>query len=363
MSSDEVRIGWRPLFQFVKDVFVRVGLGAEDAHKVADVLIWANLRGTDSHGVQLIPWYVEAAALGHMKLKPNVRIEKETPSAILVEADNAFGAVVTIDAMEKLIEKAKAVGIAWAFIRKHNHQGAMGYYTRMAAERDLASFGWVCGNTTTTVFGAKFPAIANNPITISVPAKRHRPLVLDMALSNAAGAKLILAKEKGLPIPADWACDENGAPTTDPSKARFLAPLGGPKGSGLSLMLECLGSVLIGFPKVEPVVTMAEPPYGLGSPAGNPARIRAHLQNSVFIVIDIGQFSDLETYKEHIDTMIDAIKALPKAEGVTEIFLPGEPEWRVMESREKDGIPIPQNTYQNLKKVADQFGLSLPALL
>ena len=361
MISHEIRLSWKSLFESVKEIFVSVGLCAEDAHKVADVLIWANLRGTDSHGVQLIPWYVEAVDLGHMKIKPNVRIEKETPSALLIEADNAFGAVVTTYAMKKVMEKAKTAGIAWAFIRKHNHQGAMGYYTRMAAERDLAGFAWVCGNATTAIFGAKFPAIANNPITISVPAKRHRPLILDMALSNAAGAKLILAKEKGIPIPADWALDEDGNPTTDPSKARFLAPLGGPKGSGLSLMLECLGSVLIGFPKVEPVVTRKEPPFGLGSPAGNPARIKGHLQNSVFIVIDISQFSDLDVYKEHIDTMIDAIKTLPKAEGVAEILLPGEPEWRVMDDRKEHGIPIPEKTYQNLKKVADRFKVSLPA--
>jgi len=361
MLSSEIVVEWKPLFDFVKQVFVSVGLSAEDAHKVADVLIWANLRGTDSHGVQVLPWYVEAADIGHMKVRPNIRIEKETASTLLIEADNAFGAVVTTYAMNRVMEKAKAAGIAWAFIRKHNHQGTMGYYTLMAAEKDLAGFGWLCGNATMAIFGAKFPAIANNPVTISVPAKRYRPLLLDMALSNAAAGKLNLAKEKGMSIPADWALDDEGKPTTDPSKAVFLAPIAGPKGSGLSLMLECLGSVLIGFPKVEPVVTMKEPPFGLGSAVGNPARIRAHLQNSVFMVIDIRQFGDINTYKEHIDTMIDGIKALPKAKGCTEIFLPGEPEWRTMDDRRKHGIPIPRQTHEKLKKLADRFGLNLPA--
>ncbi len=359
MSPAEIKIARKPLEDFAMTVFTRLGMAPEDAAKVASVLVWANLRGVDSHGVQLIPWYVEAVEIGHMKVKPDIKIVKETPAAIFIDADHAFGAVVTIYAMKKVMEKAKQAGIGWAFIRKHNHQGAMGYYPLIAAEQGMAGLAYLGGNTTTAPFGARFPGIANSPIAISVPAKRHRPLLLDMALSQAAGAKLILAKEKGIPIPEGWALDKEGKPTTDPSKAAVLTPVGGAKGSGLSIMIECLTSVLVGFPKVEPVVTMKEPPFGLGSPAGNPARIRQHLQNSTVIAIDISQFTDLESYKEHIDNLIDGIKALPKAEGFTEIFVPGEPEWRTMDERLKNGIPMPEKTYQNLKKVAERFGLPL----
>lgn len=311
--------------------------------------------------MQLLPWYAEAVDIGHMKTKPNIRAEMQTPATLLIEADHAFGPVVTILAVKKVMEKAKKAGIGWAFLRKHNHQGAMDYYPLIATEQGMAGLAWCCGNTTNAPHGAKFPGIANNPIAISVPAKRHRPLVLDMAMSIAAGAKLLVYKDKGLPLPEGWALDKDGNPTTDPSVASILMPIAGPKGSGLSIMLECLGSVMVGFPKVEPVVLGKEEPFGVGKPiAGNPDRIRQHIQNSVVIAIDISKFTDVEGYKEHIDNLIDGLKGLPKAEGFNEIFVPGEPEWQTYDERLENGIPIPEKTFQNLKKVADRFAVALP---
>ncbi len=362
MTQNNVKvIGWEPLQEFIKEVLVKVGMPPEDAATEAEVIVWANRRGVDSHGVQLLPWYVEAVDIGHMKVKPDIQIVKETPAALFIEADHAFGAVVTVFAMKKVMAKAKAMGIGWAFIRRTNHQGAMGYYPLMAAQNDMAGLTWVCGNTSMTPFGSKFPGLANNPIAISVPSKRHRPLVLDMATSVAAGAKLQVAKEKGISIPEGWALDEEGKSTTDPWKARFLLPIGGPKGSGLSLMLECLGSVIVGFPKVEPVVLRKEPPFGMGTTVGNPNRIRQHIQNSVVVAIDIGTFTEVEKYKEHIDNMIDGIKSLPKAEGFDEIFVPGEPEWRIWEERTRKGIPLPEKTAENLSKLGERLGVKLPS--
>jgi len=361
MAQSNVKvIAWKPLQGFVKEILTKVGMPPDDAATEAEVMVWANRRGVDSHGVQLLPWYIEAVDIGHMKVKPDIQIVKETPAALFIEADHAFGAVVTVFAMKKVMAKAKAMGIGWAFIRRTNHQGAMGYYPLMAAQNDMAGLVWVCGNTSMTPFGSKFPGLANNPIAISVPSKRHRPLVLDMATSIAAGAKLLVAKDKGIAIPEGWALDEEGNPTTDPWKARILLPIGGPKGSGLSLMLECLGSVIVDFPKVEPVVLRKEPPFGMGTMIGNPDRIRQHIQNSVVVAIDIDTFTDVAKYKEHIDNMIDGIKALPKAEGFDEIFVPGEPEWRTWEERTKNGIPLPVKTADNLSKLGERLGVKLP---
>jgi len=361
MAQSNVKvIAWKPLQGFVKEILIKVGMPPDDAATEAEVMVWANRRGVDSHGVQLLPWYIEAVDIGHMKVKPDIQIVKETPAALFIEADHAFGAVVTVFAMKKVMAKAKAMGIGWAFIRRTNHQGAMGYYPLMAAQNDMAGLVWVCGNTSMTPFGSKFPGLANNPIAISVPSKRHRPLVLDMATSIAAGAKLLVAKDKGIAIPEGWALDEEGKPTTDPWKARILLPIGGPKGSGLSLMLECLGSVIVDFPKVEPVVLRKEPPFGMGTMVGNPDRIRQHIQNSVVVAIDIGTFTDVAKYKEHIDNMIDGIKALPRAEGFDEIFVPGEPEWRTWEERTRNGIPLPVKTADNLSKLGERLGVKLP---
>lgn len=362
MAQSAVRIvAWEPLKEFSKEVFIRVGMSPEDAETVASVLVWANLRGVDSHGVQLIPWYVEAVDIGHMKVKPDIQIVKETPATLFIDADHAFGAVVTTFAMNQVMEKAKSVGIGWAFIRKHNHQGAMGYYPLMAAEKDMAGIAWVCSNTNTTPWGAKFPGVGNSPIAISVPAKRHRPLILDMATSVAAAAKLLVAKDKGISLPEGWVLDKDGNPTTDPWQAAVLMPIGGPKGSGLSIMLECLTSVLVDFPKLEPVLLGKEKPFGLGSMIGNPDRIRQHIQNSTVAAIDISTFTDVAGYKEHIDNLIDGLKALPKAEGFKEIFVPGEPEWVTLDERSQKGIPLPEKTASNLRSVGERFNIKLPA--
>lgn len=142
MVHKEVILTKETLFKFTREVFIKVGMSTEDAETVASVLTWANLRGVDSHGVQLLPWYLEAVEIGHMKIKPNIRIEKETPATLLIDADHAFGPVVTTFAMKKVIEKAKKVGVGWAFIRKHNHSGAMGFYPHIAAEQGMAGITW-----------------------------------------------------------------------------------------------------------------------------------------------------------------------------------------------------------------------------
>ncbi len=346
------------LKKFAQDIFTGAGLPPKDADAVASVMLWANLRGVDSHGVQLIPWYVQAIDIGHMKTKPNIRVEKETPATLLIEADHAFGAVVTIWAMKKVMEKARKTGISWAFIRNNNHQGAMGYYSMMAAEKDMAGIASVSSLVNMVPYGAKAMGISNSPIAFSVPAKTHRPLTLDMATSVAAASKIMLAKDKGISIPVEWALDGNGKPTTDPNKAAMLLPFGGVKGSGLSIMLECLISIMLNNPRLEDILQGKKPPLGLKP--FTPETIPLHLQNSFVAAIDIATFTDVEEYKMHIDAMIDGIKALPKAEGVKEILVPGEPEEKNMAQRLKTGIPMPEKVAANLKKVADRLGVKMP---
>lgn len=363
MDSGIRVVACQPLQDFVREVFVRAGMPPEDAAIEADVILWASLRGVDSHGIQLLPWYMEAVDIGHMKVRPDVQVIKETPATLFIDADHAFGGVVTVKTMNQVMEKARNVGIGWAFIRKTNHQGAMGYYPWLAARNGMAGISWVCGPTVMTPFGSTFSGVSNNPIAMAAPAGRHRPMVLDMAMSVAAAAKLLVAKDKGLAIPNDWALDKNGKPTTDPWEATVLQPIAGPKGSGLSIMLECLGSIIVDFPIIEPVVTGKEPPHELGALVGHPERIRRHLQNSVVMAINIGMFADLDKYKETIDSMIDGFKGLPKAEGFTEVFVPGEPEWRTYDDRMRKGIPIPEKTAANLRRVGERFGMQLPDAL
>jgi ureidoglycolate dehydrogenase (NAD+) len=248
------------------------------------------------------------------------------------------------------MEKAKEVGIGWGLIRNTTHQGAMGYYPLMAAKEDMAGIAIVCSPPNMAPFGARAAGLHNSPIAIAVPARKRRPLILDMATSVAAGGKLLLAVDKGVPIPEGWALDTDGNPTTDPSVARILVPFGGPKGSGLALMFECLSSLMVGNPLLQPMLV-------------GPERVRRHRQNSVIAAIDIGTFTDVEDYKERIDDLIGGLKALPKAEGFDEILVPGEPEDNVYDDRVRRGIPLPPGTLRNLQSAAERFDLVLPPLM
>jgi len=196
----EVRVDWKSLQEFTKAVFVEIGMPPEGAAIEAEVLVWANLRGIDSHGVLRIPSYLASVEAGGMNPTPDIRIEKETPATLLIEGDHAFGPVVTTFAMERVMQKARAVGIGWALIRNTTHQGAMGYYSLMAARAGMAGIAIVCNPPNMAPYGAKRAGVHNSPITIAVPGKRRRPLVLDMATGSP-------------PIPRMWpACCLPAAP-------------------------------------------------------------------------------------------------------------------------------------------------------
>ena len=348
MAEDGVRVDWEELQEFTREVFVKQGCPPEDAKTEAEVLVWANLRGIDSHGVLRIPVYVETIDVGQMNPTPNINVLKETPATLLIDGDFALGPVVTTVAMRMVMKKAREVGIGWGLIRNTTHQGAMGYYSLMAATEGMAGIAIVCSQPNMAPHGARAKGVHNSPITIAVPAKRHSPLVLDMATSVAAGGKIVLAVDKGVSVPEGWILDQDGKPTTDPNQYAMLLPSGGPKGSGLAMMFECLTSLMATNALLEPVLLENK-------------EIGRFVQNSVVAAIDIGMFTDVEGYKEHVDNLIDAIKALPRAEGVDEIFVPGEPEVRVYHDRVRNGIPLPEGTVRNLRSVAERFELSLPS--
>jgi ureidoglycolate dehydrogenase (NAD+) len=343
----EPRVNWEELRAFTCEVFIRAGVPVEDAAIEAEVIVWANLRGVDSHGVLRIPWYLELIDKGEMKTRPTIRVLTETAATLVIDADHALGPVVTTWAMRRVIAKAGDVGIGWGLIKNTTHQGAMGYYPLMAAQSGMAGLAIVCSPPNMAPYGASAPGVHNSPIAICVPGKERRPLMLDMATSVAAGGKLRLAQDRGTPLPLGWALDANGKPATDPHAAAILLPFGGPKGSGLALMFECLSSLMVGDPLLEPALEK--------QPGAH-----KHRQHSVVAAINIGKFTDVDGYRAHVDRVVAGIKALPRAEGCSEILVPGELEDRVYDERVAKGIPLPVGTVRNLRKAAERFGVPLP---
>ena len=334
---------------FTTQVFTKAGLPPRDAAIEAEVLVWANLRGVDSHGVLRIPTYVASIERGGMNPTPDIQVVVDTPAVSLIEADWAFGPVVTTFAMQRAIAKAKDVGIGWMLIRNTTHQGAMGYYTQMAAREGLAGIAVACNPPNMAPYGARIPGVHNSPISIAVPGDQHRPLLLDMATSVAAGGKVSLAIDKGIEIPEGWAIDEGGQPTRDPTQVGALLPTGGYKGSGLAMLFECMASLMVGNPLVARRL------------AGE--TIRGGTMNSFVGAIDVATFTDLDAYRSNADDLVELVKDLPTANGVDEVLVPGEPEDRTHDVRARDGIPLPDGTAHNLVEVAEKLGIPVPEWL
>jgi LDH2 family malate/lactate/ureidoglycolate dehydrogenase len=197
----ELRVPRRELRAFTREVFICVAARAEDADIEAEVIVWANLRGVDLHGVLRMPWYLELIDRGEMKTRSNIRVLKETPATVVIDADHALGPVVTTQAMYRVMAKAREVGIGWGFIKNSTHQGAMGYYPLLAAEAGMAGIAFVCSPPNMAPYGASVAGVHNSPIAICAPGNTHRPLLLDLATSVVAGGKLRLAKDRGTPLP------------------------------------------------------------------------------------------------------------------------------------------------------------------
>ena len=346
----DLRIGEERLREFTTRIFAALGMPEADAALEAEVLVWSNMRGVDSHGVQLVEAYIDWVDRGLVRLRPRVRIEKETAAILLMEADQAFGPIPTVAAMNKVIAKARDVGIGWGLIRNTRHQGCMAYYTHLAAAQGLAGIAVVTSCPANMAPpGATTGGTHNSPIAIAVPGRNRVPISLDMATSVVANGKIRVALDKGVAIPADWALDENGEVTTDPARAAFVRPAGGYKGYGLALLFECMSSLMTGNPLLTPWLRGGEVSWGT--------------QNSFVAAIDIATFTDLEAFRDDVDRLADTMAALPTREGVGPLKVPGDLEQEAFAERSANGVPLPPGTAAKLRAAADRFGLDLPSEL
>jgi len=344
-----VIIAKQDLLNFAENTFAAAGVAEALAVQMADVLVWANLRGTDSHGVVRIPRYLSLLEQGATNGTPDMRIERDAGALAVLEGDRAPGGPAMLRAADEAIVRAQKYNIAWCAARNIAHAGAVGYFAAKVAEAGLAGIVMsASGKPLMAYHGARVSGVSTNPLAIALPARRRRPLVLDMSTSNVAFGKLLNARNENTGIPADWGMDKEGQRTTDPSAVETLTPLGGPKGSGLSLMIECLSSLAVGNPLISRWLSDQKPK---GGPVFNGVVIAVNLS----VLGDPGQFDD------DIDHLAEQIKSLPKTENTETIFLPGERGDSVMDIREKDGIPIPNNVWEKLVDAAHKLGVAIPA--
>lgn len=349
MAKDPpVRIQHDRLRTFVEEIFTAAGTPAQDAHTVADALVWANLRGIDSHGVSRVPRYLELFESGESKPAATMRVSRARASVVLVDADGAPGPIALSRAMQEAVAAARETGIAWAGVRGTVHTGAIGYYTSLALESGMIGIGIVAGIPNMAYHGARGAAVATSPISIAIPAERHPPLLLDMATAVMALGRLQQFKAQNRQLPDGAAMTAEGEVTTDPSRAVTPMPLGGAKGAGLSLAFELLTSGLMN----NAIVTT----FHQKTPEG-----RRHRQNASLIAVDISAFTDPAAFRRTVDETLDTIKKLPPLAGTEEILIPGERGARSFDARSREGILLSADSWSSLKKAAEKYGLATPS--
>ena len=324
------------------------GLGVDpaQAEDTARILVLGDLFGHHTHGVSRLESYGERLLLGGIKADAAIRVERVAPGMLKVDGDNGLGGAVGTRALRGAMQAARETGIAVAFARTSNHFGACGPYCWLAAQEGFASI--VGSNATPTIAptGGRDTRVGNNPLAIGVPRPGADPVILDMAMSVVARAKLRDALKRGETIPDSWATDREGKPTADPKAAidGFLLPFGGYKGYGLAVMVDLFAGVLSGAEYLTRVNSWIDDP-GLEQRIGH-----------FFVVVDTARLGSAEWLAERVADFAAIVHDTPAADASQPVRLPGEREMSEMKRQQRDGIEVDGTLARKLESWASRLG-------
>ena len=334
---------------FVAQIFSSAGASDSQSRTVASHLVEANLKGHDSHGVGMVPAYVNNIQSGHLVVDAEAEVAVDNGSVMVVDGNFGFGQVVGKQAVEIAVDRARQNGVVCMGVRNNHHLGRIGAYAEQCAAAGMISLHMVnvVGHTPlVSPFGGSERRFSTNPFTCAIPRRDQPPVVLDMATSAVAMGKVRVAYNAGNDVPAGALVDHEGTPTTDP-KVMFekpfgaLGPFGGHKGHGLAVMCELLGGGLAGH-------WTAQPEHERGH----------NIVNHMFmLVLDPAAFGGVEAFQSETDAMIDYLHSASPAKGSTGVKVPGEPERETMKNRLDAGIPIDEVSWNALLKAATSAGM------
>jgi LDH2 family malate/lactate/ureidoglycolate dehydrogenase len=337
----------KALIEFSKQAFVACGVDAEAAQVTARHLIGADMRGVDTHGIVRLPLYISRIRRGLIAARAEPIVVRESATTAVMDAQNALGQWSANQAMNRAIEKARDHDLGAVTVRHSNHYGAAAEYSLLAAEQGMI------GITTTNTAplmppkGGAARRVGNNPLSIGVPSELEAPLTLDIAFSVVAAWNLMLAHQRGEKVPLGWALDSEGNPTDDPYEGFVgggtLLPIADHKGFGLAMMMDILTGVLSGG-------HFGNQTRGLKS--DEPVEV-CHFM----LAINVEAFMPIAQFHERISQLVALMKATPRAEGVNEIMVPGEPEHRKFLIRQAEGIGIEEALVEELRTMADELGI------
>ena len=350
---------YKELYSFAEKIFLSIGCSEADAALATKVLLSADLRGIDSHGIARLSGYVRLWEAKRVNAHPQIKIIHETPSTAVVDGDSGLGLVVAPFAMQVAIDKAKNVGTGWVSVQNSNHFGIAGYHAMMALENDMIGIAMTNASALVAPTFSKERMLGTNPICVTIPAGEEPAFVADLATTTAANGKLEILQRKNLSAPTGWIQDKEGNSTTDAHALKnggALLPLGGDrehgshKGYALGAIVDIFSAVLSGAnygPWVPPF------PAYVPMPENQPGNGIGHF----FGAMRIDAFRPANEFKKHMDNWIQRFRSAKTIEGEEKVIIPGDPEREMEYIRIKDGIPLLPAVSNDLGELGKKFNI------
>ena len=354
-------ISYNEIFKFTYNTFIGIGCSHEDATTATTVLVAADVRGIDSHGVARLPGYIRLWEAGRINPTPNIRIIHESPSTATIDGDAGLGLVVAPYAMQVAISKAKIAGTGWVSVGNSNHFGIAGYHAMMALQHDMTGIAMTNASALVAPTFSVERMLGTNPIAVAIPAGQQPPFVADFATTTASNGKLELLQRKNGDAPLGWVQDKAGNDVTDAHALKsggVMLPLGSDREHG-SHKGYALGSIVDIFSAVFSGASYGPwaPPFPayVPMPENMPGRGLGHF----FGAMRIDAFRPAEEFKHHMDNWINRFRNATPAPGCDRVLIPGDPEREMEVVRMKEGIPINDTVYNDLVEIGKRFGLEL----
>lgn len=356
---DHCNYTYRKLYDFALETFKKIGCPEEQARLATEVLLSADLRGIDSHGIARLSGYVRLWEAKRINANPVIRTEHETPSTAVVDGDGGLGLVVAPHAMEIAIKKASVCGTGWVAVKNSNHFGIAGYHAMKALDHSMIGIAMTNASPLVAPTYSIERLLGTNPIAVAIPAGKQPPFVADLATTTAANGKLEILQRKGTEAPAGWIQDKKGKSSTNPHELKeggALIPLGSDpehgshKGYCLGAVVDIFSAVLSGAnygPWVPPFVAFLTPP---NDPVGEGI-------GHFFGAMRIDAFRPEEEFKTHMDNWISRFRMAKTVDGQARVLIPGDPEREMEERRIKEGIPLNPKVVEDLAALAKRFEL------
>ncbi len=348
-TATPLRVTAEHLEAFISRAFQAVGISAAESKSIAELMVRADVQGSEGHGVFRLPQYIRRIKGGAVNIKPDIRVVREAAGMALVDGDNGMGHLVMRFATEKAIEKAKTAGVAWVGVKWSNHAGPASLYAAMPLEHDMVGLYLAVGNANhLPAWGGLDMLLSTNPIAVAVPAGDEAPIVLDMATTVAAYGKVKTKAQRGEMMPEGWMMDRQGKPLTDPKRANegFLLPIGGYKGYGLALIFGLLAGTLNGAAMGRDVVDF------------NADDTTPTNTGHVIVAINVAAFQPVAEFKQSVDALTRDLRKSERLPGVDRIRLPGEGSHAARIDRSKNGIPLPAPLAASLDQLAGELKIA-----